>query len=58
MQGNGTKLYQGRVRLGIKKHFLTVRVVKPQNKLSSEVVDALCLSVLKRHLDNALSNLL
>lgn len=38
--------------------FFTVRVVKHQNSLLGEMVDALCLSVYKKHLDNALSNML
>lgn len=40
------------------KYLFTVRVVKQCNRLPSEVVDALCLSVSKRHLDNALTNML
>ncbi|KAK4826122.1 hypothetical protein QYF61_005274 [Mycteria americana] len=58
MHGNGSKLCQGRFRLGIRKHFFTKRVVKPWNRLPREVVDAPSLSVFKRHLDNALSNML
>ncbi|KAK4815141.1 hypothetical protein QYF61_017582 [Mycteria americana] len=44
--GNGSKLPQGRFRLDIRKLLFT------------EVVDAPSLSVFKRHLDNALNNLL
>lgn len=58
MCGKGTKLCQGRVRPGIGKIFWTVRVAKGWKRLSSKVVDAQCLSVFKRHLDNALNNLL
>ena len=49
---------QGRFGLDMRKHFLPERVVKPWNRLPREVGDAPCLSVLKRHLDNALNNIL
>ncbi|KAK4827630.1 hypothetical protein QYF61_019840 [Mycteria americana] len=38
----------------MRKHFFTERLVKAWNRLPAEVVDAPSLSVLKRHLDNAL----
>ena len=41
-----------------RKHFLTERVVKPWNRLPGEAVDAPNVSVFKRHLVNALNNLL
>lgn len=56
--GHGTELCQGRARLGIRKHFCAVRVVRHWHRLPSRVVGALCLSVFTRHLDNALTNML
>jgi len=53
--GNGSKLHQGRFRLDIGKLFFTVRWVEPWNRLPTEVVNPPNLSVLKRHLDNALT---
>jgi len=58
MLGNGSKLCQRRFRLDIRQHFFTERVVKPWNRLPREVFDAPCLSMFKRHLDNALNNML
>jgi len=51
-------LHQGSFRLDIRKHFFNKRVVKPWNRLPREAVDAPRLSVFKRHLDNALNNVL
>lgn len=53
-----TKLYQGSFRLNIRKKIITVRMVKHWNRLPSKVVVAPCLSVVKRHLDNALNTML
>ena len=50
--------FKERIRLGIRKYFFTMRVVKYCNRLYREVVDASCLTVFKRHLDNALNNML
>ncbi|KAK4829900.1 hypothetical protein QYF61_007292 [Mycteria americana] len=58
MHGNGSKLHQGRFRLDIRKHFFTKRVVKHWNRLPRGVVDAPSPPVFKRHLDNALKNML
>jgi len=55
---NSSKLHQGRIRWDMRKHFVTQRVVRPWNRLPGEVVNAPGLSVLKRHLDNALKNML
>jgi len=56
--GKGSQLYQGRFRLDIRTYFFTERVVKHWNRLPREVVDAPNLPVFKRHLDNALNNML
>jgi len=57
-RGTGSKLYQGRFILDIRKHFFSKRVVKYWNRLHRDVVDVPRLSVFKRHLNNALNNLL
>ncbi|KFO96931.1 hypothetical protein N300_05341, partial [Calypte anna] len=54
---NGLKLEQGRFRLDIRRKFFTIRVVKHQNRLPRDAVDACSLKVFKARLDGALSNL-
>ncbi|KFV44838.1 hypothetical protein N341_01884, partial [Tyto alba] len=54
---NGPKLHQGRFTLDIRKHFFIQRVVKHWNRVPRKVVNAPSLSVFKRHLDSALSNM-
>lgn len=56
--GSSTKLYQGRVRLGIMRHFCTVRVDRHWNKLPREMGDALWLPVFEVHLDSSLNYML
>lgn len=58
MHGNCSKLHQGKFKLGVRKHFFMKKVVKHWNSLSEKVFDALSLSVFKRHLDNAVINML
>ena len=53
---NGSKLCQGRFRVDVGKYFF--REAKHWNGLPREMVDAPSLAVFKRHLDNALNNML
>jgi len=55
---NGFKLKEGRFRLGIRKKFFTMRLVKHWSGLPRDVVDASSLEILKVRLDRALSNLI
>lgn len=44
--------------LARRKNVFTVRKVKPWNRIPSKVVNAPCLSVFKRFLDNVINNML
>jgi len=52
----GLKLFQGRFRSGIKKNFLTERVVKHRIRLPRAVVESPSLEVFKKHIDVALQD--
>ncbi|KGL81030.1 hypothetical protein N309_04051, partial [Tinamus guttatus] len=54
---NGLKLHQGRFRLGITKNSYTERVVKHGNRLPREVVESPSLVAFKKHVDEALRNM-
>jgi len=57
-RSNGFKLREGRFRLGIRKKFFTLRVVKHWLRLPREVVEAPSLETFKARLEGALSNLI
>ncbi|KAK4816307.1 LOW QUALITY PROTEIN: hypothetical protein QYF61_014605 [Mycteria americana] len=57
-RGNSFKLKEGRFRLGIRKTFFIMRVVKHWTTLPREVVDAPSLEMFKVRLDGALINLI
>ena len=56
-RGNDRKMCQGRFRLGIRKRFITQRVVEHWNRLPREAVTASSLMILKKHLDNTLRDM-
>jgi len=56
-RSDGFKLREGRFRLDTRKEFFTLRVVKHQNRLPREAVEASSLETFQARLDGALSNL-
>ncbi|KFW00978.1 hypothetical protein N326_11492, partial [Eurypyga helias] len=54
---SGFKIKEGRFKLDMRKKFLRDMVVRHQDKLPREAVDAPSLEVFKARLDEVLSNL-
>jgi len=57
-RGNGFKFKEGRFKVNIRNKYFTIKVIRPGNRLSREVVEALTLETFKVRLDGALSNLI
>ncbi|KFQ46570.1 hypothetical protein N333_08646, partial [Nestor notabilis] len=53
----GNEFKEGKFRLGIRKKFFTVRVVRHWNRLPKEAVNAPSLQVFKARLDGILGNM-
>ena len=51
LRGNSLKLFKGRARLEVRKHFFSQRVIEAWNKLPDEVVKAESVSKFKNCLD-------
>ena len=56
-QGNGRVMCQGRFRLDMRKRFFTQSLVEHWNSLPREAVMAPSLTLFKKHLDNALGDM-
>ena len=57
-RGNGHKLKHRKFQLNTRKHFFTLRVTEPWNRLPREVVASPSLEIFKTRLDKVLCSLL